>query len=1267
MKEQQKSLIGNKVNELNDSPIPVDIPRMTSDISIATQPMPQYPSMGNNIGSLITINRSVVRGSYNSSMANNVAGAAGATEGGGNAAGLAWFGAHFKEIAIVAGASAILAALVKIVKVANKEIKVRYNKVVKSLQTIQKDFVLGPNGLDPNVVLKGQGSRIADFAARMFTFNLFNKKRNAAMDKMKTNVGLYPFCDRYKNEIAADFKCAVDSFNKIKACSEQTSADNNSDISGDVYSSFRMALGTERLNEESINEAFNPSLALPALGAKGGQFIIGEIGEDGKVVKGTEKKVQVSKESVREICGTIVYNFLNKYVDGNKLLQEVGIKSASLSDLDASTIDKLKSLMSKYAKPEKNVYNTQFNRLKTAYDNMLKHYYAIGDGIIKNFEKYTEVKDEKHANLLVAGKEKLQAMWDSQKDMLDNNFSHVLIEITTSDAYIAYLDFILENVLPVFKSGIAGDADYVLDVMPRKNQYYLIRQTLNDANLNNDANGNVAMCRIDSFDDKTMTVKFRLLAGVPDSAYIIDDNGLVYITRSDSFDYEKYKNDKGKGREVELPYGKFLSLDPLLADWTPEVYGPAYTRTIKEGSETYTEYVYAYVDSEKSINVNDTEYTNIVYASYSVGSRNFVKTLDIKLDKPITSDEFKGLVTQTSEEKSKNMGFAPVYGSGEDVDRIKRLDKESVKAKDNDAVVEIINSIGTGAYIRSASELYTRVLKNDSNREIVEYVFAELSGDLNSVMVDADVQRLNDSKMNEADADKGKQEVVKPGDKKASKNLIVKVYCSNVDKKSGKEVYDNMEESKFDGAIIIINPAASVDDLSRVFEQFDPKLVTVSDNADRIKESIVKNINRISKFDQTLPEKYDITKLSDAVKIVENRADKLALEESGAPSYKLDQLMKKLSLSVSDYQKGVIYTSKGNFLDNVSGNPSGDNVYRVSAGNRKVSMEGYVKLYTNEKKGDEEISINVYPVLAPIKDNAGKVSYKSAVILAIEDENGELKDKVTSLYEPGRMKDKLDSLISAYIENKDIKDDFYQSVVISGDALGALPSEEFKKSFEEFFSKVKVDKVNKKIELEGGKFSNNLINAVAGEDGKTINLSIKMSSLVKLTVEYSFDEGKVYVYYTGNRKSALVSKSFKPEDIFEAIYNKCKSMAAENLNVKYEHSIKVNERYEVERIFSENKTKGWYMIAESSFDNGTPSLLEGTAFRNRLKSKSDIMNYSKKNANVSVSPFKEKSKIMVEAISDVYGNSICETLMLVKFDSDGKVLESIYLGKCKLI
>ena len=69
-------------------------------------------------------------------------------------------------------------------------------------------------------------------------------------------------------------------------------------------------------------------------------------------------------------------------------------------------------------------------------------------------------------------------MWDAQKDMFNNNFSHIIIEVVSSEPYMAYLNFILEKVMPIFKSGLAGDADYVLDVMPKKDQYYLIRQTL---------------------------------------------------------------------------------------------------------------------------------------------------------------------------------------------------------------------------------------------------------------------------------------------------------------------------------------------------------------------------------------------------------------------------------------------------------------------------------------------------------------------------------------------------------------------------------------------------------------------------------------------------------------------------------------------------------------------------------------------------------------------------------------------------------------------
>lgn len=1249
MKGQQKSIFRGKIDELNDSPIPVNLPKMTSDISIATQPMPQYPSTGNTFGSLITITRNVVKDSYNSTV---VDGAASGAAAGANPAGLAWFGAHFKEIAIVAGAAAILAGLVKLVKVAEKEVKVRYNRVVKSLQTIQKDFVLSPNGLDPNIVLKGQGSRIADFASRLFTLNLFNKKRNAAMDKMKTNVGLHPFCDRYRDEIAADFKCAVDAFNKIKASS--TSGDSEaSESMGETYMSFRSAISTGHLNESAINEAFGGTYALPNLGVRGGQFVIGEVDENGKLIKGTEKRVQVNKESVREICSAIIFGFLDKYVDGEKLLKEVGVSSASLSDLDASTVDKLKSLMGKYAKPEKNAYSTQYVRLKKSYDNLLKHYYAIGDGVIKNFEKYTEVKDEKHANLMLAGKEKLQAMWDSQKDVLDSNFSHVLIEIVSSDAYIAYLDFILETVMPVFKSGIAGDADYVLDVMPRKGQYYLIKQTLNDDG-GEKFSGNAAMCRVISFDEKSKNIKFKIIAGVPDDAYVIDENGLVYLSGDASLDYEKYKGDSGKGREVELPYGKFLALDPLLADWTPELYSSVYTRNYKEGSEIYMEYLYAYVDSEITTGMAEKEYTNIVFASYSRTNNNFVRIVNIKLNKPITDSELERVATVRSEEKMKNMNFFRSYIDSSTFDRIKRIKKDNETAKDNDDVIRIVNSVRGESYVRTASELYRRVCKNLSGREEVEYIFAELSGDLNSVTLDSGVQRLNDSRINEADE---KGEVVKPGDVKASKNLVVKIYCANVDKASGKEVYDNMEESKFDGAVITVEPAASIDDLSRVIGQFDPKFEVVSDNASRIKESIAKNIMRVSKFDKVLPEKYDITEIKNAVRVIENRAD--AHKDGVYPRFV--ELFKKLSLSVYDFKKGKISTSKG---EPVVG--SEDLVYRVGFGSRRVFPGGYVKLHTGEKKGDEDISINFYPVLLPKKDSSGRTSYEQAVIFTIENPDGTVATRFTDLAKSDKLSDELNAMIGAYKDGKSVSDTMYSTLVLPKDAPDVASSIEFKDAVFQLLSKIKVDAPAKKVEIEGGKFNNRVVTAEVSTDNKSVNLAVKMSKIVKITLEYDFKAGNVYVYVTDDRKSAETVKGSDNNALFNAIYKKCSSIAAESVKVEYSYGGKVNEGYSIERDFNNNMPGTWYIVTESSFDNGTASLLERESFRNTMKTKSDIMKFSKKKSNVSVSPFKKNNNVTFESLEDSYGNSVCETLMLVRVDENEKIVNSVYLGKQKM-
>ena len=87
-----------------------------------------------------------------------------------------------------------------------------------------------------------------------------------------------------------------------------------------------------------------------------------------------------------------------------QVFREIGINSQSLADIDTSACDKLTEILKKYQKPEKNSYTKQYGRIEKAYRKMLKHYYAIGDGIISNFVKYSEAKDEKHSNLIVASR-----------------------------------------------------------------------------------------------------------------------------------------------------------------------------------------------------------------------------------------------------------------------------------------------------------------------------------------------------------------------------------------------------------------------------------------------------------------------------------------------------------------------------------------------------------------------------------------------------------------------------------------------------------------------------------------------------------------------------------------------------------------------------------------------------------------------------------------------------------------------------------------------
>lgn len=475
----------------------------------------------------------------------------------------------WKQIAIVAGAAGLLAALIALIKKCSKSIKLRFNKSVRTLARMQKDFTINKKGLDMRAVLPGVGSRLNDFITRVFSGSAFmNNGKTGVMGNTKSArkfkdgvIGLYPFCDIYKEEIRNDLTMAQTTFNKIKfAADSAENSDNgnnsNESVNGPVYRSFYEAFAAERLNESEnghVNESTALMLAaLAPMVIRGGAFVINKI-KDGKADPKDAKTVQVTKQSTREICYAILNNFFEKYISFEQVSKKMGVDIKGLSDIDESSIDKFKAVLKKYQNPDGASVVKQYARIKGMYDKMLTHYFNIGEGIIKNFEKYTKAEDEKHENLLVASKEKLQAMWDQQKDQYEHLFPYVLNEIINDGAYAQYIDFIIESVLPVFKTGIAGDADYVLDVMPKKGDYFLLSQTAQNGNI-----GNKAVAKITSdYDKDSKTINMSLVALYKGGITLTPEGNVEVDGDPENFDTKTYKS-----TPVELEYGKFMALDP---------------------------------------------------------------------------------------------------------------------------------------------------------------------------------------------------------------------------------------------------------------------------------------------------------------------------------------------------------------------------------------------------------------------------------------------------------------------------------------------------------------------------------------------------------------------------------------------------------------------------------------------------------------------------------------------------------------------------------
>ena len=503
------------------------------------------------------------------------------------------------------GAVAV-AGVIALIKTLGNTIKARFRKCAKVLYRMQKDFGTKENGMDMKAVLPGVGSKIMDWLGMLWGSKTGKGKNKGAL-------GLRPFVDNYRYEIEGDLAESKKAFNLIRgAADSQTSGamnnlkkptqPNESLAETKVYESFAEALSNGQLNEsEAINEfamgtaIAAGSLALGAIKLAAGAFKFITKDKNGKEV---EKEVKVTPKSVREICYSILNVFYGKYFDLERVFKKMGV--TDLGDIDKSNVDKfgeIVKLMSKELPTDgsSSGKNKMYKRVETNYNKMVDAYVRIGKNIVDNFEKFSKNKkgldgkvkelSEKDSNLLVSAKEKLLAELNRQEDGYRNNFNRVLNAIIASKEYAEFTDFIIEKVMPVFKTGLASDADYVLDIVPKKGEYYIVRQTNAQSGLeqNDTAKGNVVLVKVVDFvqsgkDEKTG----KEYSGNPKITFervaILTDPGKLKRTASMEYDMAGYAESDmdrtafssavgqtGDNTRVDLLYSKWLALDPHLA------------------------------------------------------------------------------------------------------------------------------------------------------------------------------------------------------------------------------------------------------------------------------------------------------------------------------------------------------------------------------------------------------------------------------------------------------------------------------------------------------------------------------------------------------------------------------------------------------------------------------------------------------------------------------------------------------------------------------
>ena len=689
--------------------------------------------------------------------------AAGAADSGSAGAGAGDWWSFFGSKEFLIGAVAV-AGVIALIKTLGNTIKARFRKCAKVLYRMQKDFGTKENGMDMKAVLPGVGSKIMDWLGRLWGSKAGNGKNKGAL-------GLRPFVDNYRNELSADYQEARKAFNMIatagkgiddkKKDREQTNGKMNnlqSESQTVIYSSFSEMLKSEPLNEEetALNEALGVGaiVALGSVAIKGGMYLFSKKDKNGNDV-GSPKAVQVTRQSTREICYSILNMFFSKYFNMKAVSEKMGMNVDSLGDIDKSNVDKFAKLAQAMKQKQASGKGSKiYTRVEKNYNQMVDAYVRIANKVVNNFETYTKnskgkdgkVKElsEKDSNLLVASVEKLRAEVNRQEDGYRNNFFRVVNAIITSPEYTTYLDFIIKDVIPVFKTGLASDADFVLDIVPKAGEYYILHQSNQQTDLTSGdtAKGNVVLARVLGFDQsgeksKNPVINFARVALLKDPDTLVLNNNKYDMSsyKEENLDRTAFGQAHGEnadksenGDNVELTYNKWMALNPVLAVNVPgdmhektPVTAKVYKRTApnENGQEkqeqeqyiiinptssesiTYNESTTLYEDDEKTPEENNTTDTNNTTNTQQEKTKSSSPVKNVIFVSGNTKTNIEIQANDTTQEKvnaivtnrDNNMGFTEVSPEEAEqiINAVANAKEETAQVQTAENLPEIIN------------------------------------------------------------------------------------------------------------------------------------------------------------------------------------------------------------------------------------------------------------------------------------------------------------------------------------------------------------------------------------------------------------------------------------------------------------------------------------------------------------------------------------------------------------------------------------------------